>query len=108
MGPRGDCQTSQGENWHICPQRKHKLKYYLLKIKIVTFSQIELDKKLGCIWHAIVGEEFGYEITYEVGIVILVESFFIITDIIGLYDLCVLRKFSNSSVEVWNSADVRD
>ena len=87
----------------------NKLKYYLLlKIKIVTFSQIELDKKLGCIWHAIVGEEFGYEITYEVGIVILVESFFIITDIIGLYDLCVLRKLSNSSVEVWNSADVRD
>ena len=56
----------------------NKLNYYLLKIKIVTFSQIELDKKLGCIWHAIVGEEFGYEITYEVLSFLLIFSLILI------------------------------
>ena len=26
---------------------------------------MELDKKLGPIWHVIVGEEFGFDMTYE-------------------------------------------
>ena len=30
------------------------------------YFQIDLDQRMGCIWHVIVGEEFGFEITYEV------------------------------------------
>ena len=28
--------------------------------------QTELDKRLGCSWHVVVGEEFGFDVTYEV------------------------------------------
>lgn len=31
----------------------------------MLFLQIDLDKRLGCIWHVIVGEEYGFEISYE-------------------------------------------
>ncbi len=32
-------------------------------------DQLELDKKFGCSWHVVVGEDFGFQITYEVSLV---------------------------------------
>ena len=28
--------------------------------------QIELDEKFGCSWHVVVGEDFGFDMTFEV------------------------------------------
>ena len=32
----------------------------------MLYHQTELDKRLGCSWHVVVGEEFGFDVTYEV------------------------------------------
>ena len=31
-----------------------------------SLFQIELDKRFGCMWHVVVGEDFGFQITNEV------------------------------------------
>ena len=36
-------------------------------IMFVVGLQTELDKRMGCSWHVIVGEEFGFDVTYEIG-----------------------------------------
>ena len=33
---------------------------------IAFWVKAELDKRFGCSWHVVVGEEFGFDITYEV------------------------------------------
>ena len=33
---------------------------------IAFWVKAELDKRMGCSWHVVVGEEFGFDITYEV------------------------------------------
>ena len=33
----------------------------------IAMLQKDLDKRFGCSWHVVVGEEFGFEITHEVG-----------------------------------------
>jgi hypothetical protein len=38
---------------------------YKLKNRLFM-DQLELDKKFGCSWHVVVGEDFGFQITYEV------------------------------------------
>ena len=53
-------------NWaglHIA----HHLKVSLTPPALYCIAvQMELDRRLGCIWHAIVGEEFSCDLTYEV------------------------------------------
>ena len=53
-------------NWaglHIA----HHLKVSLTPPAVYCSAvQMELDRRLGCIWHAIVGEEFSFDVTYEV------------------------------------------
>ena len=31
------------------------------------FFQIDLDKKFGCTWHVVAGEEFGFDLDFKVG-----------------------------------------
>eukprot|EP00088_Acartia_fossae_P061102 TRINITY_DN73353_c0_g1_i1.p1 TRINITY_DN73353_c0_g1~~TRINITY_DN73353_c0_g1_i1.p1 ORF type:complete len:122 (-),score=15.53 TRINITY_DN73353_c0_g1_i1:80-424(-) len=42
-------------------------KFIWRSTEISQFIKIELDKKFGCSWHVVTGEEFGTDITFEVG-----------------------------------------
>ena len=41
-------------------------KFHWENREIAFWVKSELDKRLGCSWHVVVGEEFGFDITYEV------------------------------------------
>ena len=43
------------------------LRFFILVDNLnIKFLQIELDEKFGCSWHVVVGEDFGFDMTFEV------------------------------------------
>ena len=54
------------------PDIAHFMKVICLRFFILVDNlnircfQIELDEKFGCSWHVVVGEDFGFDMTFEV------------------------------------------
>ena len=71
---------------------------------IFYFFQQELDKKFGCMWHVVAGEEFGFDLDYDVSF----EKFVLYCAYLSperSHDVCILWLPGCASVEVWNSVD---
>ena len=62
MAVNRDCKLFKGNLWQTCfAIHIYAMHWYLC-------FQISLDKQLGCTWHVVAGEEFGFDLDYEVSI----------------------------------------
>ena len=43
-------------------------KFHWENTAVARWVKVELDRRLGCSWHAVVGEQFSFDTTYEVAI----------------------------------------
>ena len=65
MAVNRDCKLFKGNLWQTCAA------IHIYEIHWYLCFQISLDKQFGCTWHVVAGEEFGFDLDYEVSVSVI-------------------------------------